>query len=321
MDLQTNTVVDIQLVQSNEVGGRYHMEKEGLQRSLALLEARGVTLECIVTDRHPQIQKFLRERNIKQFYDVWRIEKGITRQLENICKLKDCEKLREWLGSIKNHIYWTAASSITGPERVAKWSSILNHVRDIHTHEDPNFPACLHPQKRSRDGNKWLVVPGLRHSTSWRKVMTNKRILKDVTKLSPHHQTSPFDSFHSVILRFAPKNVVFPFLGMLCRLYLAALHYNENVGRAQATTSTGRPLFKVNFPKGRKGQCTVKQVKTRPLTFKYLDDLQDLIFEHVFVDPAPYMDEVLKIPIPPDLCAEYERPDKEEVIMVSRLNQ
>ncbi|CAM4735792.1 unnamed protein product [Leuciscus chuanchicus] len=57
-------------------------------------------------------------------------------------------------------------------------------------------------------------------------------------------------------------------------------------------------------------------------TTKYLDDLQDLIFEHVFVDPAPYMDEVLKIPILSDLCAEYERPDKEEVIstMVSRFN-
>ncbi|CAM4732982.1 unnamed protein product [Leuciscus chuanchicus] len=60
MDLQTNTVVDTpELVQSHEVGGSYHMEK-GLQRSLALLEARGVTLECIVTDRHPQIQKYLR---------------------------------------------------------------------------------------------------------------------------------------------------------------------------------------------------------------------------------------------------------------------
>ncbi|CAM4534933.1 unnamed protein product [Leuciscus chuanchicus] len=58
------------------------------------------------------------------------------------------------------------------------------------------------------------------------------------------------------------------------------------------------------------------------LSKQYLDDLQDLIFEHVFVDPAPYMDEVLKIPILSDLCAEYERPDKEEVIstMVSRFN-
>lgn len=63
--------------QSNEVGGSYHMEKEGLKRSLALLEARGVKLESIVTDRHPQIQKFLRETNIMHYYDVWHMEKGI----------------------------------------------------------------------------------------------------------------------------------------------------------------------------------------------------------------------------------------------------
>ncbi|XP_077102143.1 uncharacterized protein LOC143753562 isoform X3 [Siphateles boraxobius] len=276
MDLQTNTVVDIQLVQSNEVGGSYHMEKVGLQRSLALLEARGVTLECIVTDRHPQIQKFLSERNINQFYDVWHIEKGIARHLENISKMKDCEKLRKWQRSIKNHIYWTASSSTTGPERVAKWKSILNHVRNVHTHEDPNFPACLHPLKRSRDRNKWLVA-GTQAFYKLQKVMTNTRILRDVTKLSPHHQTSSLESFHSVVLRFAPKNVVFPFLGMLCRLYLTAFHYNENAGRAQATSSTGHPLFKVNFPKARKGQCTIKQVKT-PSTF--------------------------------NLCAQYERPDK-----------
>ena len=53
------------------------MEKEGLKRSLALLEERGVTLDCIVTDRHPIIQKFLRETNITQYYDVWHMEKGI----------------------------------------------------------------------------------------------------------------------------------------------------------------------------------------------------------------------------------------------------
>ncbi|XP_031162793.2 uncharacterized protein LOC116055133 isoform X1 [Sander lucioperca] len=62
MNLETSTVIDIQLVQSNEVGGSYYMEKEGLKRSLALLEASGVTLDCIVTDRHLQIQKYLREK-------------------------------------------------------------------------------------------------------------------------------------------------------------------------------------------------------------------------------------------------------------------
>lgn len=53
------------------------MVKEGLKRSLDFLDTRGVTLDCIVTDRHPQIQKFLRERSVNQFYDVGHIEKGM----------------------------------------------------------------------------------------------------------------------------------------------------------------------------------------------------------------------------------------------------
>lgn len=57
------------------------MEKEGLKRSLEWLEECGVRLDCIVTGRHPQIQKFLKERNVTQYYDVWHLEKG-TFQLE-----------------------------------------------------------------------------------------------------------------------------------------------------------------------------------------------------------------------------------------------
>ncbi|XP_051255127.1 uncharacterized protein LOC127362901 [Dicentrarchus labrax] len=296
MDLRSNTVIDLQLVQSNEVGGSYHMEKEGLKRSLAVLEDRGVTIDSIVTDRHPQIQKFLREANIMHYYDVWHMEKGLSKKLLKISQNKECEKLKKWLLSIKNHIYWTAASSTSGPERAAKWMSILNHVQDIHTHEDPVFPQCLHPTRTSRDKSKWLTA-GTTAFCRLEKVLTNKRVLKDVEKLSPHYQTSSLEAFHSVILRFAPKSVVFPFLGMLCRLYLAALHFNENVGRLQATTSAGE------------GECTAKPVKEQP-TFHYVDEILDLVFEKVFPDPGPYADEVLKISIPEDLSAQFDRPDK-----------
>nr|XP_055059811.1 uncharacterized protein LOC129443335 [Misgurnus anguillicaudatus] len=216
MDLKTNTVIDVQLVQSNEVGGSYHMEMEGLKRSLALLKERKVTLDCIVTDRHLQIQKFLREAGINQYYDVWHVEKGISKRLEKISKRKDCQKLKKWMRAIRNHIYWTAATSASGPERVAKFTSILNHVRDVHIHEDSNFPACLHPVRKTRDKNKWLTA-GTPAFYQLEKVLSGKRVLKDIAKLSPHHQTSSLESFHSVILQFAPKNVVFPFLGMLCR--------------------------------------------------------------------------------------------------------
>ncbi|CAM4688668.1 unnamed protein product [Leuciscus chuanchicus] len=321
MDLGTSTIIDLQLVQSNEVGGSNNMEKEGLRRSLDLLRAYSVTFDSIVTDRHPQIQKYLREANITQYYDVWHIEKGVSKKLLKMAQNKDCEKVQKWYRSIKNHIYWTAASSSTGPERVAKWTSILNHIQDKHTHDDPVFPQCLHPQRNTTDKSKWLRAETTAF-TRLEKILKNKRILKDVEKLSPHHQTSSPEAFHSVILRFAPKNVVFSFLGMLCRLYLAALHFNENAERPQATTAAGEPLFKVVFPKYKKGQCSAKPVKVEP-TFHYVDNLLQLIFEDVVVDSSPYMDEILKISVPPDLTSQFHKPDKQTVIdsYVSRFNQ
>ena len=52
------------------------MEKAGLNKSLELLKANNIKIDCIVTDRHLQIQAFLREKKIKQFYDVWHVEKS-----------------------------------------------------------------------------------------------------------------------------------------------------------------------------------------------------------------------------------------------------
>ncbi|XP_034089581.1 uncharacterized protein LOC117557724 isoform X1 [Gymnodraco acuticeps] len=317
------------------------MELEGLKRSLELLKERGVTLDCIVTDRHLQIQKFLRESSITQFFDVWHIEKGISKQLEKAAKKKDCEKLRGWVKSIRNHIYWTAATSTTGPERVAKWTSILNHVQDIHSHDDPLFPKCLHPLCIAQ--YQWMAA-GTPAFHKLETILSTKRILKAVAKLSPHHQTSSLSHSMPSSCALLQRMLCFHFLEccagkinhsyllisdnlyILCydfhfffshggneRLYLAALHYNENAERAQATTSTGNPLYKLQFPKARKGECRAKPVKTDP-TFRYVANLMDLIFDQVFVDPAPFTQALLKIPIPEDLCSQYERPDREEVI-------
>ncbi|XP_056439643.1 uncharacterized protein LOC130376789 isoform X1 [Gadus chalcogrammus] len=318
MDLHTNPIVDIQLVQSNKVGGSTHMEKEGLKRSLALLESRGVHLDCIVTDRHPQVQKFLRERNITHYYDVWHFAKGISKKLLAISKQKDGEKLKKWMKSINNHIYWTAAGSTSGPERIAKWTSILNHVRDVHVHEDPLYPKCEHAIRQTSDRSKWLQAATPTFS-KLEKLLTNKRALKDVAKLSPHHQTSSLEAFHAVILRFAPKNVVFPFIGMLCRLYLDAMHSNYNVDRPQAETKEGVPIYKMSFAKARKG---AKPQKTQQ-TFGYVDDIMDVIFEEVFPNPTPYTEALLEIPVPEPLTAQYEKPDKEAVIssLVSRFKR
>lgn len=55
------------------------MEKEGLQRVLNFIEDHHLDVQVLVTDRHKQINKWLRENhpNITHYFDVWHIAKGI----------------------------------------------------------------------------------------------------------------------------------------------------------------------------------------------------------------------------------------------------
>ena len=54
------------------------MEKEGLQRVLNFLEQSSLDVDVLVTDRHVQINKWLREThpNITHHFDVWHVAKG-----------------------------------------------------------------------------------------------------------------------------------------------------------------------------------------------------------------------------------------------------
>lgn len=58
--------------------GSYHMEKEGLQRCLNFLKEYDLNVKVLVTDRHKQINKWLREKHsdVKHYYDVWHVAKG-----------------------------------------------------------------------------------------------------------------------------------------------------------------------------------------------------------------------------------------------------
>nr|XP_055053310.1 uncharacterized protein LOC129438558 isoform X1 [Misgurnus anguillicaudatus] len=303
LNLDTNTIIDLQLVQSNEVQGSYYMKKEGLKRSLDFLDSNGLTVDYIVTDRHPQIQTFLKDRSITQYYDVWNFEKGLSKKLHLLAQKKDCGVLKKWMPSIKDHIYWSATSSSSGPEKVAKWTSLINHLQNVHVHDDPIFPKCEHTDQESNDSKKWLL-PGSVVLHQVEKILVDERVLRDVAKLSPHHQTSFVEPLQRLILRFAPKNVTFPFIRMLCRLYLATMHYNENADCEQSVTSAG---------KARSGESTERPIKTEP-TYRYVDDLISLVLDEVSEDPVPYVEQLKEIPIPMDLASRIERPVKEEVI-------
>ena len=55
------------------------MEKEGLHRCMEFLHEQGLTMDVLVTDRHMQINKWLRESHpeVKHYYDVWHVAKSM----------------------------------------------------------------------------------------------------------------------------------------------------------------------------------------------------------------------------------------------------
>lgn len=63
MDWDKNIVIDVQLVQSNEVGGSCRMEKEGLIRVVQFLQQNTIEISQLihVTDQHLQVEKWVWE--------------------------------------------------------------------------------------------------------------------------------------------------------------------------------------------------------------------------------------------------------------------
>ena len=54
------------------------MEKEGLHRVLEFMKEKDLKVGILVTDRHSQITKCMREQHpdVKHYFDTWHVAKG-----------------------------------------------------------------------------------------------------------------------------------------------------------------------------------------------------------------------------------------------------
>ncbi|ELT96829.1 hypothetical protein CAPTEDRAFT_225143 [Capitella teleta] len=227
MELQSGKIIDVQLVQSNEVGGSYHMD---------------------------------------------------------------------------------STPDGNGPLMLAKWLSIANHLHNVHhNHGDPLFPSCLHGDLEDAPPEA-CMQPSTPASCMFEDLVSITQMRKDIPMLSPMEQTSELEAYHSVVNQFSPKMIGFSYFGMTCRIYLSALHYNENVNRRQATLASGEKRWRVEFPKSKRGDYVVRERKVQ-ITHNYVTRLQAAVVDRVLKGKKRARKRA-----PAPLCASFERPDKRQAI-------
>ncbi|XP_055891897.1 uncharacterized protein LOC106063943 [Biomphalaria glabrata] len=146
---------------------------------------------------------------------------------------------------IRLYLLWCAVSTSDGNGDLMfdKWQSLLNHLVSQHTdHSNSLFSSSLHSIEYNTDNKDWFepeyidlfffYINALQEQTIMKVFAKsyNIKLEKDIKKVSPIYQTAALESFHSLVIKFAPKHTAFSYLGMQSRLHIAAMHYNENCG-------------------------------------------------------------------------------------------
>ena len=318
-------IIDIQLVQSNEVGSSNACELEGLDRCVKTLENNGLSMGTLVTDRHIGINcyiaKTLKQRPVAKdlihYYDIWHVAKGLRKKLDALGR--KYEEIKLWKPSIVNHLYYSAATVPAGETELleAMWVSVADHIEDMHIHDGP-YEMCDHgPLVNEEDRDKDWLEPGSVEAEALRDVLHGTKFLKDVKRLSPKFQTSTLEAFHSLIIRFCPKHTHFGWLCQLARYYLAVLHFNENSSRLQAVTIDGQPRYSIRFPKHKKGEYSLRIEKT-PSTYNYTSTIMQRLFQDHDASPKDLENSIkhLRDKKPPNLSHQMKHPGKTEAVQL-----
>lgn len=248
-------------VTDDNIPNSYWLEPVGLELCIKELDQYNCNIKTIATDRHPSVQKIMRGSypHITHEYDLWHIVKGVKKKLL-VNKDKD---LAQWVRAISNHL-WYCAASCEGNQDILKekWIGLLHHITDEHEWvSGDSVNKCDHAPYSEEERRKrpWLSSESNAFEVL-KKVVLDKRLLKDLEKVTACIHTGELESVHSLYTKYVPKRKKFSRSGMQARLRLAALDHNLAVGRVQAKTVRGILRFKHEYSKSA-GNYIVKPIK------------------------------------------------------------
>ena len=266
LDQDTDLVLHTEVVQVSEVKNSNAMEKEGLTRGLAFLEKKDITWKQLATDRHPQISAYMAKEHADRDheYDVWHVAKGVAKKITNAGKRKGNEQLLEWKRSIVSHLWYASKNCEGDADRlIESWLSVCHHVVNEHQWGRCNeiVHQCDHePLSPEEERERARLKKGSPAHKAIQDIIFNKRLTKDLRKMTGFCHTGSLEVFHSLMTKYVPKRLHFSYEGMKARTLLASLSHNFNVRKKQSTTSEGKLRYEAVFPKQRK-QWVVRPIQ------------------------------------------------------------
>lgn len=136
------------------------MELQGAKNCFNFIRRAGVAISEFISDRHRGIAKWIRESqtDTSHYYDIWHVARSIAKKLLKASKEKGYEVIKDWIKGVRNHLYWCTTSTRQGFQEMilAKWSSFMRHVSNLHTdHPNRFFNECAHDEIEPR---KWIKI-------------------------------------------------------------------------------------------------------------------------------------------------------------------
>src|SRR5664279_1566591 len=314
MDLDTSLIVDQQLVCVTEpdVNSSVAMEKVAMSRSLEFLHSSGLKIHTLATDRHTGVRSFIKENypEINHQFDVWHIEKNITKKLHKKALKREASELMPWIRHIANHLYWSAQTCNGDGELLReKWVSCIHHIANVHAWNGEKLVHCEHGEVD--DNTCWLEIDSPAH-LALKQVVLDKKLLKDIVQLSDFCHTGALEVYHSMLLKYAPKRLHFNYDGMQTRLQLAAIDHNYNVDRKVAKDKEGNPAVKQAYTKAKKHWILRNVYEGKQYT--YIAEIMNNIIKRR-LDLTIKMDDTscnISLPVMKETIAVIEKPSMEE---------
>ncbi|KAJ8017869.1 hypothetical protein HOLleu_44465 [Holothuria leucospilota] len=118
MDIESEKVIDFELVQVSETGSSVKMEAVGFKRCFSrVLDDHKLNVDKFASDRHVSIRKIMKDnyKDVKHNFDVFHLAKNISSKLRKIAKKKDNEDIECWIKSINNHVWWCSRNCEKDP--------------------------------------------------------------------------------------------------------------------------------------------------------------------------------------------------------------